>query len=194
MEHCPFCKGAVDLRSEDRDVDMLGRRVLVPHDFYFCGRCKEDFFTPEQMDAVQRTASTVIRDAEGLLHSEEIKRIRKKFRLSQPQMEKVIGTGPKTYGRWERGTVFQSKTVDRLLRILDKYPDVACWLAAQSAVEINTAFVWFTEGAYAAPMPATIVDFDPFTDQAWPMVQARHNPGALRLPARELRDLVKGAA
>lgn len=60
------------------------------------------------MDAVLRRAADQIRDEEGLLGPHEIRAIRERYRLSQADFERLLGTGPKTVTRWERGTVVQT--------------------------------------------------------------------------------------
>ena len=42
--------------------------------------------------------------------------------LSQADLEKTLGIGPKTVVRWEKGTVRQSRAADLLLRILAAHP------------------------------------------------------------------------
>jgi len=62
--------------------------------------------------------------AEGYLTAEDIKRIRKKLGLTQKAMAEKLGVGVKTFARYENRSVRQSKAMDNLLRILDKYPEV----------------------------------------------------------------------
>jgi hypothetical protein len=40
----------------------------------------------------------------------------------------LLGTGPKTVVRWEKGTVFQSATADKLMRLLAAKPDLVSLL------------------------------------------------------------------
>jgi putative zinc finger/helix-turn-helix YgiT family protein len=57
------------------------------------------------------------------LTGEDIKRIRKKLGLTQEGMAEKLGVGLKTFARYENLSVRQSKAMDNLLRILDKYPE-----------------------------------------------------------------------
>lgn len=56
--------------------------------------------------------------AMGLLTSYEIKAIRKKRRLSQAELARLIGAGEKTITRYEGGTI-QDKVFDTLIRLID---------------------------------------------------------------------------
>jgi HTH-type transcriptional regulator/antitoxin MqsA len=58
----------------------------------------------------------------GFLTDEDIKRIRKKLGLTQKEMAEKLGVGLKNFARYENLSVRQSKAMDNLLRILDKYP------------------------------------------------------------------------
>lgn len=45
--------------------------------------------------------------------------------LSQTPLEHLLGVGAKTVVRWQKGTVFQSATADRLVRLLRAMPEPA---------------------------------------------------------------------
>lgn len=64
----------------------------------------------------------VRRLTEGFLTDKDIKRIREKLGLTQREMAKKLGVGEKNFARYENLSVRQSKAMDNLLRILDKYP------------------------------------------------------------------------
>lgn len=111
-------------RMGDRPVTFLDR-------FYRCGRCGETFYNGEMASESFRRAAAVIREEDGLLAPEEIVELRRKYGLTQAQLERLIGAGEKTVVRWERGTVSQNKTADTLLRVLRDFPDVVAHLAKQ---------------------------------------------------------------
>ncbi len=73
---------------------------------------------------------------------EEIRGIREEFELSQAAFEQLLGVGAKTVVRWEKGTVFQNKSTDSLLRIVRQFPDAARALAEQNGVELPSAAHW----------------------------------------------------
>lgn len=127
---CAVCgELSASLVREERAVS-IGRRTAVVEDEHLrCDGCGSEYATPEQMDRTQQRAVSTIRAEEGLLTPEEILRIRRRYGLSQAQLEALLRTGPKTVVRWERGTVFQSAAADTLLRLLDRDPNVARTLA-----------------------------------------------------------------
>ena len=133
---CPLCEGALEKRSEIRDIHLGNRTATVPHSFYRCDSCREDLYTPEQMEAVQLLASDKIRDEEGLLRSSEIRSIRTRLGLSQHHLEQLLGVGPKTVVRWEKGTVFQNGATDSLLRVIADVSGAAPYLARMHGVDL----------------------------------------------------------
>lgn len=127
---CAVCgKLSASLVREARAVSIGRRSAVVEDEHLRCDRCGSEYVTPEQMERTQQRAVAAIRAEEGLLTPEEILRIRRKYGLSQAQLEALLRTGPKTVVRWERGTVFQSAAADTLLRLLDRDPNVVTSLA-----------------------------------------------------------------
>jgi putative zinc finger/helix-turn-helix YgiT family protein len=136
LERCPVCGGEANLTREVRPLTILGRSVAVEDEFYRCHRCAEEYFHPGMMDAVMRRATAQIREEDGLLTPEQVRRIRRKYGLTQPEFERLLGVGANTVVRWERGTVPQGSAADSLLRLLDQFPENARFLADLHGVEL----------------------------------------------------------
>lgn len=117
-ELCHICDGEAIPVREVREYAIGRRSAPVADEFMRCQACGEEFYLPGQMDAVQTRASAAIREREGLLQPQEIREIREGLDLSQADFERLLGVGPKTVVRWEKGTVFQNKATDALLRLL----------------------------------------------------------------------------
>jgi HTH-type transcriptional regulator / antitoxin MqsA len=135
---CPDCGGVVS-RGHDAFEAHIGRRtVSVPGDYERCrGVCGEFYFAPGEMDAVMKRASAIIRAEEGLLTPGDIKAFRKGIGLSQQQLEDLLGAGPKTVGRWEKGTVIQNGATDTLLRLLQDVPEALQHLLAERGIVLQ---------------------------------------------------------
>jgi len=89
------------------------------------------------MDATLRRASDAIRAEEGLLLPSQIRSIREGLGLTQHAFEQLLGVGPKTVVRWEKGSVFQNKATDALLRIVGRFPEVTAFLAELHRVPVD---------------------------------------------------------
>lgn len=104
-------KLTVDFRSESYELDGV--------DYLQCKHCGAVSFTREQDRAIEVRAASEARVAQGLLTGEEILQLREYLNgLSQPDLEGILEVAPKTVTRWERGTVFQSRANDSLLRVI----------------------------------------------------------------------------
>lgn len=137
LETCPVCNGALEAVHQEVDIRIGTRSVSVPVDHQVCTDCGEAYFTPEAADAAQRQAASAVRREEGLLQPEEIRRLRTRLKLSQTQFEILLGVGPKTVVRWERGYVFQNAATDTLLRILTNVPDAVSFLTKLKAPQLS---------------------------------------------------------
>jgi HTH-type transcriptional regulator/antitoxin MqsA len=60
--------------------------------------------------------------AEGLLDPAEIRRIRKKLRLTQEQAGVMIGGGPRAFQKYEAGDLLPSRAISSALMLLDRDP------------------------------------------------------------------------
>ena len=127
-EVCPLCSGHLRSAEAVREVRIGSRSARVLDEFVLCASCGEEFYGPGQMDAALRRAATVLREDEGLLSEKKIKALRERLGLSQRAFEQLLGVGPKTVVRWEKGTVFQNRATDSLLRVVDRFPEVARFL------------------------------------------------------------------
>lgn len=135
VEFCPICDAAMRPVAEERDVSIGRRTALVRDEFLRCCACGEEVYLPGQMERTQTRAARAIRTQEGLLQPEEIRTLRERLGLSQAAFEALLGVGPKTVVRWERGTVFQNAATDALLRVIDRFPEVAEFLAELNGAE-----------------------------------------------------------
>jgi putative zinc finger/helix-turn-helix YgiT family protein len=72
---------------------------------------------------VAASSNTLIQHARSA-RQEEIRRIRKKLRLTQTEAARLTGGGPNAFSRYERGETEPVAAVINLLRLLDKHPDL----------------------------------------------------------------------
>ena len=115
-------------------MNMGGRTVTYLDQFYRCSQCGETLYLGGMAGESFRRAAAVIRAEDGLLAPDEIIGLRKKYGLTQAQLERLIGAGEKTVVRWERGSVAQNKTADTLLRVLLDHPAVVEALKRQAGL------------------------------------------------------------
>ena len=130
---CGECGGPVEESLEPIAIDLRGERVSVNGIAHGrCTGCGEVFLDVDAGDRLQREAVARVREARGLLTPAQIVELRNSLGLSQAAFEKLLGTGPKTVVRWEKGTVFQSAAADKLMRLLIAKPELADTLSGAS--------------------------------------------------------------
>ncbi|MGO9088439.1 MAG: type II TA system antitoxin MqsA family protein [Candidatus Sulfotelmatobacter sp.] len=122
--NCSACGGQTTKVKEVKKAKYRDEIVAVETELYRCDLCQEGFVTADQMRAHARAVKNQVRKMHGLLPPERIVAIREKLRLTQTELENVLGTGPKVIVRWESGKVIQSRGHDNVLRLLDRNPAV----------------------------------------------------------------------
>lgn len=144
---CAECGGTVARRLATVAVPVGARGAIdVSRQLQCCESCGEIFFAAGEADAVRREANDEVRRREGLLSPQEIKGLRTDLGLSQAEFERLLRVGPKTVVRWERGTTFQNRATDTLLRTIRDVPAARAYLlgmVAPVAVEPD-ALMWVT--------------------------------------------------
>lgn len=80
------------------------------------------------MRATERRAARAVRAERGALLPFEIRALRQRLHMTQADLERLLGVGPKTVVRWERGTVLPNAATNALLRLLDEVPEAMAWL------------------------------------------------------------------
>jgi HTH-type transcriptional regulator/antitoxin MqsA len=110
---------------------MRGESVEVPGIRHgMCHACGEVYLGIDEAEELQQAAVSQLRECRGLLRPQEIRELREMLGVSQAGLEHLLGVGAKTVVRWEKGTVFQSATADRLMRLLMAMPQLAAVLAS----------------------------------------------------------------
>lgn len=137
---CPICDAQAHLVREEREVPVGRRRqVRILDEFYRCDSCGEGFYAPGMADESLRRATAKVRKEDGLLSPEEVRTLRHRLGLTQPEFERLLGVGKNTCARWEAGTVPQSAATDSLLRLIEADAENARRLARWHGVHLPEA-------------------------------------------------------
>jgi HTH-type transcriptional regulator / antitoxin MqsA len=110
-----------------RDVRPLtltykGESITVEMPGWYGERPDEGVHTGDDMKVSDRALNRLKARTEGLLEPEEIKRIRKKLRLSQEAAGELIGGGPRAFQKYETGDLLPSRAISSALTLLDHDP------------------------------------------------------------------------
>ena len=144
MNKCPICNHELikikngTLQSKHKTSNGC-KDILVENLSYTkCNYCNEIFFSAEESENYEMQlehALEKMRKSEHLLTAKEIKLIRKKYDLTQLQLELLLKIGPKNVAKWETYKSNQSPTIDNLLRRMDE--DYCFFLKMLNNVEVK---------------------------------------------------------
>ena len=145
-DRCSQCgQEAVEERVEDLLVKHNGKALSIRDRRMVCAACGNVSYRNTQISEHELAVASAIREMEGLLSPAELLSIRLKYRLKQTDMEQMLSTGPKTWTRWERGKIPQSKAADQLIRLIADDPDIAHRLMVQAGINNAEATATFEQ-------------------------------------------------
>ena len=138
-DRCPICgDGTLEKSIIEETFEYKGQTITIPDYVVFrCDTCEESIVDNDTLKASEKPIRDFHRRVDGLLTSDEIKKIRKSFGFTQEVFGNLLGGGAKGFARYETGTVSQSKAMDNLLRIIDAYPIVLSVLTARESEEVT---------------------------------------------------------
>ena len=134
---CSICgKGTLKKEVIEEKLTYKGETIKIPnYVVYKCDVCNETIVDKGTLKSSSKLLRNFKCKVDALLEGDEIKKIRKKLNLTQEQMSEILGGGLKSFARYESGQICQSRAMDNLLRILDKYPDVIDIISKKSSEE-----------------------------------------------------------
>lgn len=99
-----------------------GESITVEMPGWYGKEPDEGIHDGEDMKVSDRALNRLKARTEGLLEPEEIKRIRKKLKLTQEQAGEVIGGGTRAFQKYEAGDLLPSRAISSALVLLDRDP------------------------------------------------------------------------
>ena len=122
---CPVC-GHAEMISKTQDETLsYGSQSLTLHAMRgeFCSVCGEGVWDTESYRRYTEAQAALLRAVKGDV-SDEIRRIRKNLKLTQAQLAEAFGVGKVAFSRYERGETRPPAPLVKLLRILERHPDL----------------------------------------------------------------------
>ena len=99
-----------------------GASVTFDMPGWYAEGVEDGVHTGEDMKVSDRRLNRLKAEVEGLLLPEEVRRVRRKLRLSQRRAGTLIGGGVNAFQKYESGEVLVSRAVSSALRLLDRDP------------------------------------------------------------------------
>ncbi len=124
ITYCLDCEEDVEclVRQEPFSSKIKGMEITTIDTNLYCPKCGGKLFYYAVAKENLKNAYDEYKRLNGLLTSDEIIAIRKKYHLSQTKLAKLIRCGAKNIARYELGAI-QDKPIDFLIRILDEHPE-----------------------------------------------------------------------
>src|SRR6056297_3139624 len=140
-EACPDCEtGELHLERYNEEFEYHGQTLTVEGlECLTCDHCGAEIIRPEEIRHGDKLFADARRRADGLLTGTEIVRIRKNLGLTQRQAAELFGGGANAFSKYERGDVTQSAAMDRLMRMVARFPSLLGSLAQDAGVDLDGA-------------------------------------------------------
>lgn len=122
---CPACNHHEMIEETLDETLSYGGQSLTLHGMRgrFCPVCGEGVWDPESYRRYTEAQAALVRSVKGDV-SEEIRRLRKKLKLTQAQLARAFGVGEVAFSRYERGVTRPPAPLVKLLKLIDRHPDL----------------------------------------------------------------------
>ena len=136
---CPTTGAPMQRGVRPLTLTYKGESITVDMPGWYSDASDEGILTGIDMKVSDRALNRLKARTEGLLEPEEIRRIRKKLRLSQVEAGEMIGGGPRAFQKYEAGDLLPSRAISSALALLDHDPGSLRVLQARYAPAIALA-------------------------------------------------------
>ena len=119
MDNCPICNGKLNKETHKKELPYKSKMLTIEMSGDYCKECEEGFFNDKEQALVTNRILLAKRKADDLLTPENIKRIRKKVKLTQVEAQEIFGGGVNAFSKYERAEITQPRSTDILLRLID---------------------------------------------------------------------------
>lgn len=120
MKHiCPHCEKETEctMIRVAQKIEIRSEQIPVDAEYLKCEECHHQFDDPQsELDTIS-AAYREYRKRHGMLQPEEMKKLRKKYGLTQQEMVAVLGWGIATLSRFENGAL-QDDAHEKMLRLI----------------------------------------------------------------------------
>ena len=124
---CPAC-GAAALNADTRDIAYTYKgeaTSILAVKGEFCGQCGESVIDPTDATRVSEVMLAFNKRVNAtMVDPAFIVSVRKKLRLDQREAGDIFGGGANAFSRYENGKTRPPVALVKLLRVLDRHPEL----------------------------------------------------------------------
>jgi HTH-type transcriptional regulator/antitoxin MqsA len=124
---CPVC-GAAELIADTRDLPYTYKgeiTMILAVKGEFCPDCAESILEAAESERVMREMQAFSRQVNAaIVDPAFIIKVRKKLSLDQREAAEIFGGGVNAFSRYENGKTKPPLALVKLLKVLDRHPDL----------------------------------------------------------------------
>jgi HTH-type transcriptional regulator/antitoxin MqsA len=125
MKSCPVCgEGKLERKTKRQTFHYEGYTLRYEQPGLWCDACGEGILDHIDMNATGRLLYDFRASVDGYLTTADVRRIRKKLGLTQKQAGEMLAEEDQAFRRYESGSARPPKSIDTLLRLLDRHPEL----------------------------------------------------------------------
>jgi len=142
MCKCNKCNSHDIIQTSEQEVSTYkDSDYSVDIEYSICNSCEREFLSKPQIIANEAKVREAKKKIDGLLSSEELKKVRKHLGLSQIDASVIFGGGRNAFSKYERSEVTQSNAMDKLLRLASSDGYIFKKLLDLSELDMDFQFV-----------------------------------------------------
>lgn len=115
------------------EVRYKGLTMIVDLPGYYPKGDGESVHIGKDMEAADRALHILKAQADGIPPPQEIRRVRKKLKLTQREAGELLRVGENAFDKYERGKIQPSGPTVQLLKLLDRHPELVAELREAKA-------------------------------------------------------------
>jgi HTH-type transcriptional regulator / antitoxin MqsA len=144
---CPACGNSEMITKIQDETLAYEGQSLTLHAMKgdFCPACGEGIWDEESYRRYTEAQSAIIRGVKGDV-SADIRRIRKSLKLTQTELSEVVGIGKVAFSRYERGETKPPAPLVKLLKLVERHPDLLAEMYSSSASPLEARLTKRTTG------------------------------------------------
>lgn len=119
---CPMCGGTMVYETRPDVLEYEGHQKTIQTLAWWCTTCKDGILAGEPLAAQEKAFLELKAEVDNVLSPTEVAAVRAKLKLSQRKAGELLGGGPRSFQKYERGTQAVSTPMSNLLRLLANDP------------------------------------------------------------------------
>jgi len=124
-QQCQLCgEFSMEHTSKETEYRYKGHSIIVEQPGEYCEACGEAMLGPKDLSATRKQLAEFKAEVDHLLSPAEIRKIRRRLKLTQLAAARICGGGKNAFSRYESGEVLIPRAASNLLMILSNHKEL----------------------------------------------------------------------